>query len=298
MTQRRYIDYGAEAIASGIKNILASFITPGILSGGNFIANAADRLLIEPFSVIQHNGIIIDESEAQYLTIPNTTPAMNYTVVYSHTDQDVIGGEPALLELFSGIQTIETVTDGIILGWVIYPGGSIPLNSNMFIMQRPIHLSNNLTYFDNPAWLPPLTNYLLQTSVSGSPLTISTQYNNTEYYTSTSWYNATGSIGSVSYVLPFRNNDRQITKIVTRLRAPTDTICDIKVIDTDGTILTPLNAIYTGDGAFQTRAVTIQSIANRLLPNTISHIQFSLTINPSRTIDIQSIAVTSQNLPY
>lgn len=136
MSQRRFVNFGTDADASKIKAISATLSAPQLLRATEpFLqAVAPDQLVCQPHSVIFDSGIILDETEQQVFTIPTTFAAADFTLAYEHVDEDVIGGTAAILELRSGL--LSTVADGVILGWVRYAGGSVPLDSSMVFPNR------------------------------------------------------------------------------------------------------------------------------------------------------------------
>lgn len=126
--QRRYVNFGSPASAANIKAMTREMFAPQVLQMDLDVA-APDQLIINPHSVVFESGLILQEDEVRALTIPTTGGALDYTVAYEHVDEDLIGGVAADLMLLGGLQ--DAVANGVILGWVKYPGGSVPLDDTM-----------------------------------------------------------------------------------------------------------------------------------------------------------------------
>lgn len=126
--QTRYVNFGTSADDQKIKAINRLSQTPGLLTArdGLFQAVAPDRLVIAPHGVLMENGTIVEETEQVEFQVPNSFTPQDYTVVYRHEDEAIVGGVPAELTLETGLS--QTIENGIPLGWVRYPGGSVPLD--------------------------------------------------------------------------------------------------------------------------------------------------------------------------
>ena len=137
MVQRRFVNFGADANASGIKAIVSVLSGPQLLRAPDpfLLASAPDTLIVQPHACCLDSGIVIDETEQQTFTVPTGAASADYTLQYQHVDEDVIGGTAATLSVQSGLT--RTVADGIALGWIRYPGGSVPLSNEMLFPARP-----------------------------------------------------------------------------------------------------------------------------------------------------------------
>jgi|GEM_PF-3898244 len=136
MSQRRYINFGADANASKVKAVNTVLAAPQVLRAPApfLLAVAPDQLLVQPHAVIFENGIILEETEQTSFTVPTTFGSADYTLAYEHIDEDIIGGTAATLELRGGL--FQTLSDSVILGWVRYAGGSVPLTASMVFANR------------------------------------------------------------------------------------------------------------------------------------------------------------------
>jgi len=293
--QSRYINFGDPAVADGINAITNTLASTGVFEGGDFFVINATTMSIAPFKVIQPSGIVITEGDDQSLNIDNTSVAANYTIVYRHQQEQIIGGSPALLEKLNGLQSIASVTDGVVLGWVLYPGGTIPINTNMFITVKKSKLTNNLTRFDQPPILPPIDQKTLPVSASGAVLDVTTTFDGMQ--SCTSWKNNGGTLGSVTFVIPYRVGQIQITKIISTARVDTDATLTFDIIDVDGSVITPTNNVYTNDSDFVLREATLPQVNNQQNSATIPHLRVVMNILPTREVCIAGLWLSEYNLP-
>lgn len=126
--QQRYVNFGAPASSANIKAMTRELFAPQVLRVDLDVA-VPDQLVINPHSVVFDSGILLVEDEVRTLTVPTTGGAVDYTVAYEHVDEDLIGGVAADLSLLGGLQAV--IPNGVILGWVRYPGGAVPLDDTM-----------------------------------------------------------------------------------------------------------------------------------------------------------------------
>ncbi len=131
MTQQRLINFGTTADAAKVKEINQQFFGPQVLRAAAPFMSAVppDQLQVQPHGVVFENGTVLVEDEIKTFTVTTGPGSADFTLFYEHIDEDIIGGSPATLELRSGL--FETLADSVILGWVRYPGGSVPIDGTM-----------------------------------------------------------------------------------------------------------------------------------------------------------------------
>ena len=132
MVQRRLNVFGDLIDTGDLPTMVSNLMAPGRLVGMNFSVGAADQLSIAPGTCLLPDGVLILEDQIKTLLIPNSSFSTTYTVVYRLQDPRVLGGSPALLTLLPGLAPQKNFTDATVLGWIQYPGGSIPLSSNQY----------------------------------------------------------------------------------------------------------------------------------------------------------------------
>lgn len=159
MVQTRIVEYGALVQSSDMPTVIANIMAPGRLEGMAFSATANNILSISPGTVLLPDGVMISEDQTKSLVINNTAFATNYTVTYQFQSADVIGGSPATLNLLTGIVKQESLSDSTVLGWILYPGGSVALDTSMFVQPRPVRVSPPKGVFSS-LYLPPFVDAL------------------------------------------------------------------------------------------------------------------------------------------
>jgi len=172
MTQQRIQDYGSPVIAQSFKSLMSAITKPGVLSGNEFLVDAAYRMRINPGTCVTSQGVIIIEDEVKFLTFNSSSSPIDYTVYYSHTDVDISGGVAAVLTLQAGLLTPDVVS-GCILGYVRYPGGGVALQQSFFIQAPYLQLGVITPTKLNAPWFVPIKSMgYVTTYTSGATLNI------------------------------------------------------------------------------------------------------------------------------
>lgn len=127
--QVRYYNYGTTANAEGLKAVHSSILSPQLLFGGELAVYSTDTISIAPCGLVFGDGVVMTESEIKYHTFALGGAAASWTVSYQHIDAAVSSGVPAELTVETGLLSSTSVRT--VIGWVIYPGGSVPLSSEM-----------------------------------------------------------------------------------------------------------------------------------------------------------------------
>lgn len=131
MSQKRFLNFGTTADAGKTKAIVQQLFGAQLLRGDVpfFSTLPPDQLIIQPHAVVFDSGLVLVEDEVVAVTVVTGSPSANYTIYYEHIDEDQIGGAAATLRTVGGLQT--SITNGVVLGWVVYPGGAVPLDNTM-----------------------------------------------------------------------------------------------------------------------------------------------------------------------
>jgi hypothetical protein len=143
MSQRRLNIFGDLIDTADLPEMIANLMSPGRLIGNDFVVAASDLVQISPGSCLLPDGVLVIEDEIKSLVVPSSSLATDYTVIYQLEDTRTLGGSPAILRLLSGIKRQVDFTDGTILGWIRYPGGSIPLSSAFFIQPSSLRVTSH-----------------------------------------------------------------------------------------------------------------------------------------------------------
>jgi len=131
MSQKRLLNYGTTADASKVKEMNQQLFAAQVLRADEPFISAypPDQILVRPHAVIFDSGLLLIEDEIQNFTIETSYNSADYTIYYEHIDEDIIGGVAATLKIVFGL--LDSVTNGVVLGWVVYPGGSVPVTNSM-----------------------------------------------------------------------------------------------------------------------------------------------------------------------
>jgi hypothetical protein len=184
VTQHRYFDFGIFATASTFKEMFSGLTGKTVLSGGEIGVSAVtpptqpDRIVIQPVWIsldsprttqqgTMRAGVLLHEDEPKQLVVPITSAAANYTVVYRHTDSDVFGGNAATLTLDYGLLQNQNINDGIVLGYVLYPGGGVGLADTMIVPAPKARIEAFSSPADGTFLTPPFTSMIYKHTEAG-----------------------------------------------------------------------------------------------------------------------------------
>lgn len=141
MAQQRINIYGSLIDTADLPTMVSSLFQPGRYTGCNFEVGGGNILRVSPGSALLPDGVLIIEDESKELIIGNSSNEANYTIIYQLDDSRILGGSPATLRATAGITRQDAFTDAVVLGWIRYPGGAIPLSSSHFTQPFPLRVS-------------------------------------------------------------------------------------------------------------------------------------------------------------
>lgn len=142
MSQTRQVVFGSLIETADMPTVVSNMMEPGRLQGLEFSVGAANILHVSPGSCLLPDGVVLTESKISELVVEASSFPTNYTIIYRLEDTSVIGGSPALLLVIPGIFKQTDYTDATVIGWIMYPGGSAPLNNSFFLQPRPVRVIN------------------------------------------------------------------------------------------------------------------------------------------------------------
>jgi len=168
MSQTRIQDYGSPATAATLKTMLKSVLsTSGVLEGNDLTVVRSGAIQIAPGSCLTPEGVIIVENEYKEITVPDLSSQGNYTLYYSHEDDMISGGVPAILTIDSGFLTD---VSGVILGYIQYDGSQ--LVQDQIIQPAKLKVGYTQNKIDSN-WIFPLGHFgYLVTSSNVGPATV------------------------------------------------------------------------------------------------------------------------------
>lgn len=136
MSQQRILNYGDDFTYDKYKVAQGALNTPGVYSGYNITVVAPSIVGLSANGyLLQPDGILVTESTLVQLALATLpTVATVYTITCRHTDIEEFGGAPAIYAIEVGNYSVGSLSNGVVLGWINHPGGSVPLSLS-FITQ-------------------------------------------------------------------------------------------------------------------------------------------------------------------
>lgn len=297
MVQKRIKDYAVPANAEDLKDLINAVTTPAVMVGFRFQVDGPSRMRIEPGTAITHQGIIIVEDENQTEDVANTSNAVDYTVYYSHEDRDISGGVKAELTVQQGLFNTSDIA-GVILGYIRYPGGGIPLNQSHFIQPPTLQLSNYIPNRNNVNWVIPINkNGYMTTNASGSALTLTDVYQTSpsSMFLRVKNDQIVGD-GSIDLIFPFKVNDIPFSLVQFKMQIDNSVAVIVSLIDTTN----EERALHIGQLQSQPSLFLFNLTIPRetiLNANNLCYLKFSISAPVTRQIKLQGVGLSSYNLP-
>jgi hypothetical protein len=127
--QLRYWDYGRVYDNLDFTSAQYTIHLAGPYRGFALSASLTGNLEIAAGSGVLHDGFVWSEDDVTPVTFVPQVAAAVWTVVATHVNRQIFGGEPVLYELRLGY--FGTVVDGAVLGWILYPGANAVLTTAM-----------------------------------------------------------------------------------------------------------------------------------------------------------------------
>jgi hypothetical protein len=295
VSQKRIADYGSPAPASSLKALTSSFVVSARLSGMEFVVDGPNRVRVNPGKAVTHQGVIIEEDEAKTLTITNSSSPADYTILYVHEDADISGGVSAILTIESGLLT-SSVVKGVILGYIRYPGGAVPLSTAHFIQPPALRIGDIKPSRENADWVLPLkgVGYLV-TSSSGGALNLTDTYDTSPKPTTYLKVRNNGTVtGSTTLTFPFKVGDRPFALLQMRVGTDINATLTALFIDSAGTITTLGTLSGQPSIALQQLSIPLSAVQT---PNDLVYVQFQMQLAINREIKIQALGLNTFNLP-
>lgn len=296
MSQTRIQDYGSLVVASSLKVLAGSFVRSSILSGNEFVVDASNRMRINPGTAITYQGVIIIEDEPQFLGVSLGSNPADYTVYYAHQDQLVSGGVPAILTIEPGLFDSASI-QGVILGYVRYPGGAVPLNSSMFIQPKAASIGSVTPTFNNAPMLVPVKGQgYVVTGSSGGTVTLNDGWDNVNAVMYLLIQNASASLGTITLTFPFKVNDVPFARL--QMRLGTDINATVSPFFVDSVAnSSPLSALpITGAPIIALYNLDLPRGATQT-PNNLVYVQLQVSLAVGKSVKLQTIGLSEFNLP-
>jgi hypothetical protein len=299
MVQRRIADYGAPIPASHIKSVLRAITPSKVLDGFRFSVASPNRMRISPGAAVTDVGVMILEDEAQTLTVTNSSLATNYTVYYLHNDVDVTGGLPATLVLEPGVLDPADIS-GVILGYIKYPGGAVPLSSVHFIQTEPVKLGSTLPNQYRTDTIFPYHSgaYFVRNQVGTIALTHEYEYTTGVSVNSFLRVRNTQTIGSatIELVFPYMIKENPFGRLLMGLSVDVNATMAVNIIDNSATYYT-LNSLPLTGLSLQTLAFAIPNEAEQS-SGSMFYVSLQVGLAAGKECKVQYLSLSDYNLPY
>lgn len=296
MVQRRIQDYGTLAEAIDIKTIVYGLARSSVLQGFRLGVAGVNKLRIFAGVAVTGEGVMIIEDEVQELEIPITASAQEYTVMYRHIDEDISGGVAAEILLENGILAPEDI-QGVILGYIKYPGSAVPLSTGFFLQEPEIILRNFIPNRLNSEWIIPLKgNGYIQSSSSGSALTVSDVFDGTNYFLRMQNNVPGPSLSTSSFTFPLKVGDIPYSLFQARMQVDVGASVEFKLLDSNGDLIdiTVAPVGFNPNFALYSYSIAKEAVQK---PNTLVYLQMFLNISTTKQIKIQGLGLSPYNLP-
>lgn len=138
MAQIRIWDFGSPFSAERGREVNRALNEPGCYAGYDISVINADTIELSANGyLLMPSGLLVSETSAIRLRkSPLPGFATNYTITCRHIDDPVIGGSQAVYAIEDGLFDVGSLVNGVVIGWIIYPGGGVALDQT-FITKAP-----------------------------------------------------------------------------------------------------------------------------------------------------------------
>ena len=211
------------------------------------------------------------------------------------------GGAPASLLLLNGIFAFGDLENSVILGWVRYPGGSVPLSQTFFTEAPKLRVSNPAVFPSN-LLLPP---YLAKIHIQDESPTPGSILQNDGYdILNQKAYleleNGAASIQSITHFYPFAVTDLSPDRILIEVNADLGASVTVTLVAENGTVFVPENNIISNtSNVFEFREMIISNIDRSLFQlNRPYFVSLFTQLNPSRKALVSLVGTNTNFLPF
>jgi hypothetical protein len=300
MAQQRFINFGDTVLADRINEISTAIVESGVLSGAVFSKLDSETLAVGPSSVMLPT-LLMEESVSTNILIPLTSGAKDYTVVYEHLNQNVQGGVAAQLLLLEGIFSFGDLENTVVLGWVRYPGGSVPLETGFFIEAPKLQISNPTTFPSNimlPAYLDKI-HVQSETPISGS-ITQTDVYDKVNFRAYLELENSAASVQTIQHLFPFIVVTTPPDRLIAEVSAELGANVTIELVAEGGTTFSATNnTISNTSSLFEFREMTVEDMDDsKFAPDRPYFVSLTTQLNPGKKAFISLVGTNINFLPF
>lgn len=132
MSQERIWDFGVPFSAARARKITLALHNPGCYSGYDISVVGPDTIELSSGGFLMTpDGVVITEtSPIRLRQFPLPVAPTDFTITCRHTDNGEIGGTLAIYRIELGLFASGSLSDGVVLGWINYPGAGVPFNES------------------------------------------------------------------------------------------------------------------------------------------------------------------------
>ncbi len=158
MSERRFTDFGRMLPAEDRNAAQAAVTHHGVLHGMALSASEDGVMLsVSPGASITQDGVIIENQDSREIEFPVSSVARVVTVCLVHVFNTITAGQGSNIELrdvtdeegdpifATQVLDEDEEQEGLVIGWVNYPGGSVPLDDSMIFRAPTLRRINPWT---------------------------------------------------------------------------------------------------------------------------------------------------------
>jgi len=301
VTQRRIWNYGDTFTSERAATQVAALHEPGVYTGYALTLVDTDTMSFSPGFLLLPSGILVGESVDFQLRIsPLPAGATNYTITCRHTDRDLIGGQAALYAIETGLIPQSSITDGVAIAYIRYPGGAVPLAYSQIFPARPVSLQAE----DSPQLVP--TVFLAPfgpkwiVSVQGPNTTLAEVYAVPRVFTRIE----TDGLGPVPpgfettvAILPVVAQKFRPVSFVIRAVIDPNSVMQVNLRDTDGNLVVLSGSTLPPSPTFSDFTVSVNSASGVFTQGDSYTLELSFLTPALDSVDLQSLTINYDPLP-
>lgn len=297
--QKILIALGDTVTSSAIQEILKALAVPAILDGFELTAPESDTIAVSPGSALTDSGVLIYEDEVKTLPFTPSVQPGNYTLYYRYVPSQNFGGNPATLDIQSGLIPEDLFSNGVLLGWLKYPGGSVPLSNSMFVSAKRIKIDSPPLMREGvyESRYAPFSYFLTRTFNSGPFLTLTEAYDGSLKSPVTNIQNTGGAVNNTNLIYPFQISPYGLGKIAVEFAITSAASVMISLLKADGSQVNPIETNFFINTSMDRVELSFDQ-SNNFIPNEVAYVQFELAINPANTFTIKSIGHSAYTEPF
>ncbi len=301
MAQQRFINFGDTVLAQRVNAISTAIVNHGVLSGGTFSVGITNRTLrVSPNKVMLNELLLIEDNFTDILVDIEGTDPQDFTVLYEHTNQNVQGGVPAILLIVSGLFGFDDLDNSTVLGWVQYPGGSVPLDVTMFIEAPKLEVRNP-SEFPSLVQLPPFVPKIyIQSESTVDAISQQDDYDPFNLKAFMELENVAAAINSIQQLFPFVAGVQAPNRIILEASVELGASVVASLISEDGTVFPAENDTITNTSSiFEFREMQVKNVdVTKFAQNRPYFVSLTTQLNPGKKAFISIVGTSSNFLPF